>query len=117
MRQPSMRSEMSFDPSVYAGDYDDDEFEGVDDDECGIGASMRAAEDGRARVIGLVNGGPAQRSEVLQVGDVVLRIDGVDASRKTHTDLVDMVMGPPGSMVELEIERESDGVIATVEIR
>lgn len=34
------RSELSFDPSVYAGDYDDDEFEGMEE-ECGIGASLR----------------------------------------------------------------------------
>ncbi len=71
--QPS-RSEMSFDPSVYAGDYDDDEFEGFEEDECGIGASLRVCEDGRAAVIGLVTGGPAERSGVLQVRDFVLRI-------------------------------------------
>lgn len=90
----STRSELSFDPSVFAGDFDDDEFEGVEDDECGIGASLRAGDDGRAVVIGLVNGGPALRSGVLNVGDVVVRIDGVDAASRTHSELVDMVSRP-----------------------
>lgn len=77
----------------------------------------RAGDDGRAVVIGLVNNGPAQRSGKLNVGDIVLLIDGVDASKRTHTDLVDMIMGPAGSMVELEVEEEGGGSRSTVEIK
>lgn len=41
----------------------------------------------------------------------------MDASNRTHSDLVDMIMGPPGSMVELEVEKEGSGSRATMEIK
>ncbi len=53
---------------------------------------------------------------VLQVGDFVLRIDGAKTSGRSHSELVDLIMGPPNSTVELEVERESDGTILTIEV-
>ena len=52
-----------------------------------------------------------------QVGDFVLKIDGIKTSSKTHSELVDLIMGPPNTTVELEVERESDGTILTLEVR
>lgn len=56
-------------------------------------------------------------SGVLQTGDYVLKIDGRDTQGRIHSELVDLVMGPPGSVVELVVERETDGTILTVEVR
>jgi len=131
-----MRSEVSFDPSMWVGDdSDEDDF---DEDEYGIGANFRVQEDGQVRptpdtltpkpetlnlnpnpqtpnaqpetlflpqvhCIGLLNGGPAEQSGVLQTGDVLLKVDGIAVFGKTHSDVLDLIMGAADTLVELEL--------------
>lgn len=102
------RSEISFDASVWADDDSDDDGE---DDSCGIGASFRVQDNGEVEVIGLVNGGPAERSGVLQVGDVLLTVNGVNVRGKDHARILEMVMGPEGSTVTLEVLRDGSTVL------
>ena len=98
---------------MWAGDdTDDDEY---DEDECGIGASFRVQQDGQVHCIGLLNGGPAEQSGVLQTGDILLKVDGIAVNGKTHSEVLGLIMGPADSLVELELQR--DDALLTVEIR
>lgn len=72
----------------------------------GIGATLRV-ESGKLRVRALVHGGPADLGG-LQVGDVILRIDGVSTLNLPLSQAVRRVRGASGSVVELVVER--DGV-------
>jgi len=112
-RVSHMRSEVSFDPSMWAGDdSDDDEY---DEDDCGIGASFRPQPDGQVHCIGLLNGGPAEQSGLLQTGDIVLKVDNAAVHGMTHSEVQDRIMGPAESLVELEIQRDDE--LLTIEIR
>ena len=112
-RVSHMRSEVSFDPSMWAGDDTDDEE--YDEDECGIGANFRVQPDGEVHCIGLLNGGPAEQSEMLQTGDILLKIDGMAVHGRTHSEVLGMIMGAADTLVELELQRED--TVLTVEIR
>ena len=112
-RVSHMRSEVSFDPSMWIGDdSDEDEY---DEDEYGIGANFRVQEDGQVYCIGLLNGGPAEQSGVLQTGDILRKVDGITVYGKTHSEVLDLVMGAPDTLVELEIFQ--DDTVKTVGIR
>jgi len=112
-RVSHMRSEVSFDPSMWIGaDSDDDEY---DEDECGIGANFRVQDDGHVHCIGLLNGGAAEQSGVLQTDDRLLSIDGIACYGKTHSEVLDLIMGAADTLVELQLQR--DATVLTVEIR
>lgn len=65
--------------------------------------------------IGLLNGGPAEQSGVLQTGDILLQVDGITAYGKNHSEVLDLIMGAADTLVVLELQRED--TVLTVEIR
>ncbi|MBL6734560.1 MAG: carboxy terminal-processing peptidase [Shewanellaceae bacterium] len=82
----------------------------------GIGAVLQIKEDYTV-IRELVKGGPADKSQHLHVGDKII---GVGKSEKKLMDVigwriddvVDLIKGPKGSSVYLNILREKDGVNA-----
>ncbi|KAJ1480440.1 hypothetical protein T484DRAFT_1810757 [Baffinella frigidus] len=71
---------------------------------------------GEVEVIGMVKGGAAERSGTLQVGDLLLSIDGIKLHGMAQTAILDLVMGPADTIVEMEVLRDATSVL-TVEIR
>ena len=70
----------------------------------GIGASIGSAKDGI--VLGAVfPGGPADQAG-LRVRDVLVRIDGRDASKLSVVHAIQLLRGPDGSQVSLSVQRE-----------
>lgn len=82
----------------------------------GIGAVLQMKDDYTV-IRELVNGGPADKSQQLHVGDKII---GVGKSDKMLTDVigwriddvVDLIKGPKGSSVYLNVLKEKDGVNA-----
>ena len=84
----------------------------------GIGAvlTVRNRQTGEGvEVLTVYSDGPAARAGV-QRGDIFLTVDGVDVSDMTPTDVADLVRGPEGSTVRLEMQRPGEDDIVTFEI-
>jgi hypothetical protein len=109
----SMRSEVSLNPSAWG--FGDSSSDGSYREEGGVGASVRVHADGRAEVIGMVRGGAAERSGVLQVGDLLLSVDGVQLRGLDQSEVQDLVMGAPDTLVQMELLRGA--TVLTVELR
>ena len=73
----------------------------------GIGVSLttrnRSTGEG-VEVLTVFQGGPASEAG-LQRGDIFMEVDGVDVSEATSLELVDLVRGPGGTVVELVMQR------------
>jgi carboxyl-terminal processing protease len=72
----------------------------------GIGARVDLAEGGGVEVKYLFEGQPAEKAG-LQVGDVILAVDGKDVRRLGLTEAITLIRGPRGSNVNLTIRRGS----------
>ena len=58
----------------------------------------------------MLQNGPAE-SAGLRVGDLIARIDGLDAQGLTMSDCVQRLRGPEGSRVSVSVSREGEGTI------
>lgn len=58
----------------------------------------------------MLQNGPAE-SAGLHVGDLIARIDGLDAQGLTMSDCVQRLRGPEGSRVSVSVSREGEGTI------
>jgi C-terminal processing protease CtpA/Prc len=97
----SVGSERSFDASVYKGSSGS----GL----CGIGLtfdSWHGKEKG-LRVKRVKAGGPADLCGKIEKGDLVLQIDGNTLAGIDHRSLVDLIMGPDGSVCVVEFTKAS----------
>ena len=56
------------------------------------------------KVVALSPGGPAQRSGLVRVGDVILKIEGQPLRGLTPQQVVDLITGPRDTQVELLIQ-------------
>jgi len=76
----------------------------------GIGAVLtpldRQTGEG-VEILQVYAGGPASQAGV-QRGDVFLEVDGVNVRDKTTSDVVDLVRGPGGTIVELVMQRPGE---------
>lgn len=72
----------------------------------GIGAEV-GTRDGRIVIIAPIAGSPAERAG-LRAGDVLLRIDGQDATGLTLTDTITKIRGAKGTSVALTVRRTQD---------
>lgn len=80
----------------------------------GIGAYLEMDYDkGYAKISGIIDGTPASESDI-QVGDYIIKVDGVDTYEMTLTDVVAMVRGEAGSQVTLTLNRNGSEVEVTV---
>jgi carboxyl-terminal processing protease len=67
----------------------------------GIGAYVEA-EDGRVIIVAPIDNSPAQRAG-LEVGDVVVGVNGEDATQLSPGEVVNRILGPAGTEVTLTI--------------
>ncbi len=76
----------------------------------GIGAELRADDDGTTRIMGIMIGGPADREGTIQLRDRILEVDTDNSG--TFTDIkfmdqykvVDLIRGKAGSTVRLKVQ-------------
>jgi carboxyl-terminal processing protease len=83
----------------------------------GIGAQL-GSEEGNIKIVAVLPGGPAQKSEQVEVGDIVVRVaQGADAPVELAgfdvTDAVKLIRGKKGTEVRLTL-RKKDGTLKTV---
>lgn len=75
----------------------------IDSRVTGIGVNI-ASIDGKIYILSVVEGSPAQASQ-LKIGDIILKVNGVDMSGKAISEVASVVRGPINSVVELVILR------------
>jgi len=84
----------------------------------GIGVLLRYQE-GNYFIEKMVEGGPAQRSGELNIGDCLVEVDGQICCNKTLNEVLEMIRGREGSTVKLTLfnNKRTDGqMYETVEI-
>lgn len=79
----------------------------------GIGALIRSIK-GATYIVEPYEGKPAQKSG-LRAGDKIISIEGVKMNAKTSEEVSAALKGPKGSSIKIEVERESNVKIFTVE--
>lgn len=83
----------------------------------GIGAQL-GSEEGNIKIVSVLPGGPAQKSNQVEVGDVVVRVGQgsetpVEIAGFDVTDAVKLIRGKKGTEVKLTL-RKKDGTLKTV---
>jgi hypothetical protein len=76
----------------------------IPDDHCGIGMMM-AEEGGYLKVMGLVPGGPADKSHAIQKGDLLLEIDGKSVAGRGILEVRPSLLGVRGSSITIGLAR------------
>ncbi|MGA2110746.1 MAG: S41 family peptidase [Anaerolineales bacterium] len=80
----------------------------------GIGAEVEM-KDNQVVIAAPLNGSPAEKAG-LQPGDIILKVDGVDVSGMSLTQVVNRILGKAGTSVTLTILRPATGVTQNVTI-
>ena len=76
----------------------------------GIGVTVQATEDNAGlMVIAVQPGGPAEEAGV-QVGDVIIQVDGESAQDRTVTEISAMIKGEEGTVVSVTVLRSGEGI-------
>ena len=76
----------------------------------GIGVTVQATEDNSGlMVIAVQPGGPAEDAGV-QVGDVIIQVDGESAQDRTVTEISAMIKGEEGTVVSVTVLRSGEGI-------
>jgi hypothetical protein len=75
-----------------------------------IGISVRFGDDGCPTIVSITDTNDPTTRSTLQVGDVVKRVDAVDACRARHDELQAALAGPPGTRKKLTLGRPSGDV-------
>jgi C-terminal processing protease CtpA/Prc len=71
----------------------------------GVGIRFGVDKDMKVQIIDLFQGSPAQTSGQLDVGDILVSIDGVLVSGLSSQEINSLIVGPPGTTVTLEVRR------------
>lgn len=80
----------------------------------GIGVTVQATEDNSGlMVIAVQPGGPAEEAGV-QVGDVIIQVDGESAQDRTVSEISAMIKGEEGTVVSITVLRSGEGITMTV---
>ncbi len=72
---------------------------------CGVGIAMQSNSDGHMYVARFVQGGAAERSGALAVGDVIAEVDGKNVLGLKGPDITQSILGPEGSTVVFKVLR------------
>ena len=76
----------------------------------GIGVTVQATDDNSGlMVIAVQPGGPAEGAGV-QVGDVIIQVDGESAQDRTVTEISTMIKGEEGTVVSVTVLRSGEGI-------
>lgn len=73
----------------------------------GVGMELGFNKDNRLVVIAPLKGTPAEKAGI-RSGDLILKINGKDSTNTSLPDAVNMIRGPKGTSVSLEIFHEGD---------
>jgi carboxyl-terminal processing protease len=85
----------------------------------GIGAQL-GSDEGNIKIVAIIPGGPAQKSNQMEIGDVIVRIGQgsdtpVEVAGFDVTDAVKLIRGKKGTEVRLTL-RKKDGTLKTVSL-
>lgn len=76
----------------------------------GIGVTVQATDDNSGlMVIAVQPGGPAEEAGV-QVGDVIIQVNGESAQDRTVTEISAMIKGEEGTVVSITVLRSGEGI-------
>ena len=78
----------------------------------GVGIVFQPDSTGALHVKSLAVGGPAEESDLVQIGDVLHEIDGHHVYRKPVGQLAPLILGQEGTFVRLGLQRESAGGVS-----
>ena len=82
----------------------------------GIGVILSVDEKtGALKILTTLEGEPADKAGVLD-GDVIVKIDGTDATRMTTNEASKLILGKPGTSVHLTVQHEDTEKIETFTI-
>jgi carboxyl-terminal processing protease len=79
----------------------------------GIGAEVSQNSSGETVIVAPFDGSPAQAAGV-KPGDIILKVDGVDMTGMTLSDVVSRVLGPAGTKVTLTLQDPNTGTTRDV---
>lgn len=82
----------------------------------GVGIQLGYDKDKRLAVIAPVKETPADKAGILP-GDLILKIDNKDATSLSLPEAVNLIRGPKGTSVTLEIYHEGDSKAKTLELK
>lgn len=81
----------------------------------GIGVMLRESIEGVC-IVGLVKGGPAERSGQILIGDVITKIDGKSIRGLSYDEILNRLQGTGNSHLQLQLKRLSQDKEATFNI-
>lgn len=70
----------------------------------GIGVVLREGIDG-VRIVGLISGGPAERSQKVKAGDLLIEIDGKSLEKESYEKVLSLLQGNGSKNIHLTCER------------
>jgi len=73
----------------------------------GIGASLYMNENDELEIISPISNSPAESAGLLP-GDIITKANGIKLKGLSIEDAIDLIKGPSGTQVQLEIERDSE---------
>lgn len=89
----------------------------------GIGAQLQSDDDGSTKITGLVKGGPAEKSGILNLGDKIIAVDSNSTGEWTDIlfmsieKVVSLVRGDEGATVTLRIVSADNGAEKVISIK
>jgi carboxyl-terminal processing protease len=81
----------------------------------GIGAEVMLNNNGQVIIVAPFDGSPAQAAGV-KPGDIMLKVDGVDLTGLSLSEVVSKVLGPAGTKVTITLQDPGSGAIRDVTI-
>lgn len=84
----------------------------IDSKISGIGVNISSVS-GKVHIVNVIEGTPAQTAN-LQAGDIILSIDGKDASGLSVAEVANLVRGPENTFVQLTVLRNNDKFVKKV---
>ncbi len=81
----------------------------------GIGAQLQSDDDGSTKITGIIKGGPAEKSDLIELGDRIVAIDSKNAGEWTDIlfmnleKVIELIRGKVGEKLSLRIQRDGTG--------
>ena len=73
-----------------------------------VGIGMRITDEAPHRVTEIVDGSAAYLSGAIQVGDYILEVATMDASKHSIADIRNFILGPEGSYLDLKLDQRGE---------
>eukprot|EP00802_Teleaulax_amphioxeia_P011817 Tamp_11854.p1 GENE.Tamp_11854~~Tamp_11854.p1 ORF type:complete len:493 (+),score=69.36 Tamp_11854:84-1562(+) len=73
---------------------------------CGVGMSFEKTAAGEHKITSFVAGSPAATCGQLQLGDVILKVNGTSVYGLSEAQIIQMVVGPPQTKVTITVQSQ-----------